>query len=83
MIAKIVPIGNSRGIRIPNHILQHLNAESHLELVFDEQKNEIILKPVREVRQGWGEAFRKMKASGDDSLIINDSLDINDSDWEW
>ncbi|PKL39239.1 MAG: AbrB/MazE/SpoVT family DNA-binding domain-containing protein [Spirochaetae bacterium HGW-Spirochaetae-1] len=83
MIIKIVPIGNSKGIRIPNYILQQLQVDKQIELVFDETKSEIILKPIKEIRQGWSEAFKKMNSNSDDSLIIDDSIDLNDNDWEW
>ena len=53
MITKIVPIGNSKGIRIPNHVLKQMNINNQLELIIDETNEEIILKPVHKVRDGW------------------------------
>jgi antitoxin component of MazEF toxin-antitoxin module len=81
MITKIVPIGNSKGIRIPNHILKQMNISDHLDLSIDETNENIILKPVHKVRDGWSESFKKMKKKGDDELIIDDSLDLEDCDW--
>ena len=81
MIAKIVPIGNSRGIRIPNHILKRFDISNQVELIVDESKNEIILKPVKKARQDWDESFKKMNERKHDELIIDDSLDLQD--WEW
>lgn len=81
MIAKVIQIGNSKGIRIPNQILKEMNIENQIELIIDDKKNEIILKPVHKTREGWNDAFKKMKLSSDDKLIIDDSLDLND--WEW
>ena len=45
------------------------------------KKNEIILKPVHKTREGWSDAFKKMKLASEDVLIIDDSLDLKD--WEW
>ena len=81
MIVKIVPIGNSRGIRIPNHILKRFDISNQIELIVDESKNEIILKPVKKTRQDWDESFKKMNERKHDELIIDDSLDLQD--WEW
>jgi antitoxin MazE len=81
MIAKVIQIGNSKGIRIPNQILKEMNIENHLELIVNDKKDEIILKPVHKIREGWNESFKKMNESSDDKLIIEDSLDLND--WEW
>jgi antitoxin MazE len=81
MLTKVVPIGNSKGIRIPNNILKQMNIDNHLEMIVDETNEEIILKPVHKIREGWSDSFRKMKEKGHDELIIDDSLDLKD--WEW
>ena len=81
MIAKVIQIGNSKGIRIPNQILKEMNIENQLELIINDKKDEIILKPIHKIREGWSESFKKMNNSSDDKLIIEDSLDLND--WEW
>ena len=81
MITKIVPIGNSKGIRLPNYLLKELNINSQIEIIPDKNKNEIILRPVSSPRAGWDDAFKDMKDNSDDTLLIDDSLDLND--WEW
>lgn len=81
MIAKVIQIGNSRGIRIPNQVLKEMKIEHEIELIISDKKDEIILKPVHKVREGWNESFKEMRNSSDDKLIIADSLDLKD--WEW
>jgi len=81
MIAKVIQIGNSKGIRIPNQILKEMNIENQIELIISDTKDEIILKPIHKVREGWNESFKKMRATTGDKLLIDDSLDLND--WEW
>jgi len=81
MIAKIIQIGNSKGIRIPNQILKDMNIENQIELIINDNKDEIILKPVHKIREGWLDSFKKMNSNADDKLIIDDSLDLKD--WEW
>ncbi|MFA5519257.1 MAG: type II toxin-antitoxin system HicB family antitoxin [Spirochaetota bacterium] len=58
-------------------------AEAELDTVIEdvlkwmaEKKDKIILKPIRKVREGWDEAFKKMKIASDDKLIIDDSLNL-------
>lgn len=81
MIAKVIQIGNSKGIRIPNHILKEMNIENQIELTVSKENNTLILKPLHSVREGWDKAFAQMSAASDDTLIIDDSIDIDD--WEW
>jgi antitoxin MazE len=81
MIAKIIQIGNSKGIRIPNQILKEMNIENQVELIINDKKDEIIIKPLHKAREGWSDSFKKMKTASDDKLIIDDSLDLNE--WEW
>ena len=81
MIAKVIQIGNSKGIRIPNQVLKEMNIENQIELIISDKKDEIILKPIHKAREGWDESFKKMRTVYDDKLIIDDSLDLKD--WEW
>lgn len=81
MIMKIVKIGNSKGIRIPNHVLNELQIKDNIELIVNDKKDELVLRPVKKTRSDWGESFKKMKQTGHDKLIIDDSLDLKN--WEW
>ncbi|GAG28945.1 unnamed protein product, partial [marine sediment metagenome] len=60
MKATIIPIGNSKGIRIPKAILEQCHIEKD---VFLEIKGEnIIIKPVKkQSRKCWEKYFKKMK----------------------
>lgn len=82
MIIPIVPIGNSKGIRIPKHILDSLDIQDKVELEIHEQ--EITIKSVyKKPRQGWDEAFSSMHKQSDDKLILSDMNDTDIVDWEW
>lgn len=83
MQTKVIEIGNSRGIRIPNNILKSLNIVDVVDLIVDDNKCEIILKPVKKSRDNWAEVFKKMNQNGDDHLIIDDSIDLDSDQWEW
>ncbi|MHA1610926.1 MAG: AbrB/MazE/SpoVT family DNA-binding domain-containing protein [Promethearchaeota archaeon] len=82
---KIIQIGNSKGIRIPKHVLERLNFHNQIELIIDVDKQQIHIKSMKSVRQDWEKAFEKMHQLEKDELLIEDGLDI-DSDsesWEW
>ena len=82
MLLSVVPIGNSRGIRIPKAILEQCNIRDQIEL--EVEAGRIILKSVHEApRKGWEEAFRAMNTNNDDNLLISDDVDIDMEDWEW
>lgn len=82
MKAAIVPIGNSKGIRIPKTILEQCHIDK--EVVLEIEGNTIIIKPsIKEPRKEWEQYFRKMKESGEDQLIIGDKIDLDMEGWEW
>lgn len=78
---KIIQIGNSKGIRIPKHILERLNLKNQIELIIDDETQQIHIKSLNSVRKNWEESFQKMHQLGDDELIIEDDLDLDP--WEW
>jgi antitoxin MazE len=80
MFARLVSIGNSKGVRIPAALLRQYNLIDEVELV--PGKDEIIIRPVTsKPRQGWDAAFMAMHERGDDNMLIDDSLDMGE--WEW
>lgn len=80
MLAQLVSIGNSKGIRIPAALLRQYNLSDAVELV--PGKDEIIIRPVSaRPRLGWDAAFAVMHERGEDALLIDESLDMEE--WEW
>ena len=78
----VVPIGNSKGIRIPKAILEQCNITGDVSL--EVKDDSIIIKPVLDKpRKDWGECFKKMKDEKDDRLVVNDRIDLEMEDWEW
>ena len=82
MKAKLISIGNSKGIRIPMAILKQCNIEKEVDLEVEKEK--IVIKPVKtKTRDGWHDAFRLMREKKDDALLIDETLDIAMENWEW
>lgn len=84
MRARIVKIGNSQGIRIPKPLLEQTGIMDDVEL--DVDKNQIIIRPVSNPRDGWDDAFKAMADRGDDTIIDeaeNISHSWDDDEWNW
>lgn len=84
MKAKIVKIGNSRGVRIPKPMLEQTGIAEDVELVID--NDQIIIRPIIHPRAGWEEAFESMAQNQTDGLI--DGFDTmrhswDEAEWEW
>lgn len=84
MLTKIVPIGNSRGIRIPKAMLDDCGFGEEAEL--QAKNGALILRPVKATRVGWAEAFAGMAAAKDDLLVQEEgpsSTQFDAEEWEW
>jgi antitoxin MazE len=82
MLVSVIPIGNSKGIRLPKTILEQLNVSDKLDLEVENQR--IVLSPLtKEPRYGWLDAFTKMHDEQQDNLLIADSNNTEAFEWEW
>ena len=72
MRAKIIKIGNSQGLRIPKPILDQTGIIDDVEI--EVEKDQIIIRPVKDVRDGWDAAFKAMGEKNDDKPIIDDNI---------
>ncbi len=72
MRARIIKIGNSQGLRIPKPILEQTGIMDDVEI--EVEKNKIIIRPVKDVREGWDVAFKIMGEKGDDEMIIDENI---------
>ena len=84
MRAHIIKIGNSKGVRIPKPILEQTGIMGDVEIELE--KNQIIIRPVKNVREGWDEAFKVMGQLGADEPIIDNGAISNswdEDEWKW
>jgi antitoxin MazE len=82
--SRIVKIGNSRGIRIPKVLLDQANLGDEIEMEI--QGDKLIIRPVRNLRQGWDEQFAEMARRGDDELLDSEIISLSSWDkekWDW
>jgi antitoxin MazE len=84
MKARLVRIGNSRGIRIPKPLIEQAGLGEEVELAVRERS--LVVYSVRPPRAGWAEAFRTMAERGEDSLVDGDSphpTRFDENEWKW
>jgi len=80
MDISVIPIGNSKGIRLTKTLIEKYNIKDTVELILE--KGYIILKPKNSPRKGWDKAFKKMHDKGDDKLLMEDVFeDENFEEW--
>ena len=84
MKTRIVKIGNSQGVRIPKLLLERSNLSEEVELEAEDDR--IIIRSIRQPRQGWERDFRSMAERGDDVLLDgNPPLQTvwDHDEWQW
>jgi antitoxin MazE len=84
MKTRIVRIGNSHGIRIPKLLLEQTGLQGEVEILVE--KNSLVIRPLKQPRQGWAEAFQEMARLGDDKLLDADMPSLSswdEEEWEW
>ena len=82
MKAKLVRIGNSRGVRIPKPMIEEAGLEGEVRLRVIE--NGIIIEPAHEPRGDWGEAAKTLHDRGEDGLLDEQiPTRFDELEWEW
>ena len=84
MKTRIIPIGNSRGVRIPKSLLDQTKLSGEVDITAD--ADGLVIRPARKPREGWAEAAEEMARNGDDVLLddVPHSLTaFDEEEWEW
>jgi antitoxin MazE len=84
MKTRIVKIGNSQGVRIPKLLLERSKLTEEVEL--EAEGNRIIIRPAKQPRQDWAQAFRVMAERGDDQLLdaaARTRTQWDEDEWQW
>jgi antitoxin MazE len=80
MEVSVVPIGNSKGIRLSKTLIEKYHIKDTIELILE--KDYIVLKPKTEPRKGWEESFKTMHENGEDKLLMPEVFEDEASE-EW
>jgi len=70
MKARIIRIGNSKGLRLSKTILERYEMSEEVDIVM--KNDHIEIHPSKEARKGWSEKMQKLSTASDDELLIPD-----------
>jgi antitoxin MazE len=82
MKARLVRIGNSRGVRLPKPVIEEAGLAEDVELHV--RGNTVVISSRRTTRAGWAEAARRMHAAGHDRLLDKmNPTTFDEEAWRW
>jgi len=82
MKARLVRIGNSRGVRLPKPLIEQAGLTEEVELVVREGEIAIIRSTCD--REGWSAAAEQLAARSDDQPLEEPaSTRFDAEEWEW
>ena len=82
--AKIIRIGNSKGIRLPKSLIEQYDMKD--EVLLETKKDEIVIRPLENPRAGWEKSFAAMRRRGDDVSLDKETeleADWDEEEWHW
>jgi antitoxin MazE len=85
MVAKLIAIGNSRGVRIPKTLIQQAGLTDEVEL--EVRGDRLTIRSSRQPRSGWETAFQTMRKRAHDKLLdgrsASSSTAWEETEWRW
>ena len=75
--AKLVAIGNSRGVRIPKAMIEQIGLGEEVELVVVD--GTIVIRRKRRPREGWAEAAKLLAERGEE--LPPEITDMTETEW--
>jgi antitoxin MazE len=82
MKARLVRIGNSRGVRLPKPLIAEAGLSEEVELRV--RGGAIVIARVALPRSGWAEAARQLHQRGEDALPDPPtSTRFDEREWKW
>jgi antitoxin MazE len=83
MKTRIVSIGNSKGIRIPKHLLEQTGLAGEVEI--SANKKGLLIQRIKKPRADWASAFQDMSKRGDDAFWddVPNLSSWDESEWTW
>lgn len=82
MKARLVRIGNSRGVRLPKPFIEEAGLTDVVELRVRE--GVVVIMSTARPRSGWAEAAKQMRQHGEDRLLEEPSpTRFDEEGWKW
>jgi antitoxin MazE len=82
MKARLVQIGNSRGIRLPKPIIEEAQLADEVDIHVRE--GSIVITSMAKPRAGWADSAKKLRDQNADVLMDSYvATQFDESDWKW
>jgi antitoxin MazE len=82
MKAKLIQIGNSRGVRLPKPLIKEAGLNNEVDINL--RNGEIVIRPMRKIRSGWKEAAKQLHERKGDGLVSDEiPTRFDRTEWEW
>ena len=82
MKARLVRIGNSRGVRLPKPLIQEASLTDEVEVQV--RDGALIIRSAVRPRAGWAEAAKRLRQRGQDRLLDPPTATrFDDVEWRW
>jgi antitoxin MazE len=82
MKARLIRIGNSRGVRLPKPLIEEAGLKDDVQLRV--RDGEVIITSVNEPRSGWAEAARHARNQDHDRLLDESTpTEFDQKEWRW
>ncbi len=82
MKAKLIQIGNSRGVRLPKPLIKEAGLD--IEVDIRARKGEIVISPLGKPRSGWEAAAKRIHELKADVLLdMEIPTTFDQKEWQW
>jgi antitoxin MazE len=82
MRARLIRIGNSRGVRLPKLVIEEAGLKDEVEVRV--RGGAVVISSPTGVRKGWAEAARKLRRRQEDRLLDKPAATkFDETDWHW
>jgi len=81
MKARLVRIGNSRGVRLPKAVIDQVGLHEDIELHVENDR--VVITAARPPRTGWEDAARRLAAEGSGLLDAPSPTRFDEDEWRW
>lgn len=82
MRARLIRIGNSRGVRLPKPLIEQAGLEEEIDVQV--RGAAVVISSRKRPRAGWAEAARQARDRGEDRLLDAAApTAFDDAEWHW
>jgi antitoxin MazE len=82
MRARLIRIGNSRGVRLPKPLIEEAGLPDDVEI--KARRGSIVILPAAGVRAGWAEAAAALRERRDDAgELAAVATRFDEKEWSW